>query len=79
MKARELQELTVEELERKLNELRTELFNLRLRLATGDLENPMRLRLLRKDVARVMTLLRSRGISPGGAPARPGRRGAARR
>jgi len=60
MKAKELRELSTEELEQKLAELKEELFNLRFQLATGQLENPMRVRAVRKDIARVKTLITER-------------------
>ncbi len=57
MKASELKALTVDELRQKETDLRKELFNLRFRLATGEVENPMRIRATRKDIARVLTAL----------------------
>ncbi|HXE57590.1 MAG TPA: 50S ribosomal protein L29 [Gemmatimonadales bacterium] len=62
MKASELQELSVEELEAKLEELTKERFNLRFRSATEAIDNPMRFRTLRRDIARIKTVLRQRGI-----------------
>ncbi len=56
MKLSELRALTVDELQRKENDLRKELFNLRFQLATGEIENPMRIRTVRKDIARVLTV-----------------------
>ena len=56
MKAAELRESTVEELERKEQDLRRELFNLRFQQATGEIENPMRIRAIKKDIARVLTV-----------------------
>ncbi len=60
MKANEMKELSVAELESKLEELRAERFNLRFRSATESIENPMRFRGIRRDVARIQTLLRER-------------------
>lgn len=60
MKASELAELSVEELERKLAEVREEQFRLRFRSATESIENPMRFRALRRDVARMLTVLRQK-------------------
>ncbi len=60
MKASELRELSLEELEHKLEDLTQELFNLRFQHVTDQLENPMRLRQTKKDVARVKTVLRER-------------------
>ena len=57
MKTRDLRELTVEDLERKLSETRQELFNLRFQSATGALENPARIRLAKREIARVLTVL----------------------
>ncbi|WAH37399.1 50S ribosomal protein L29 [Alicyclobacillus dauci] len=65
MKATELVGLSSEELESRIDQLKDELFNLRFQLATGQLENPMRIRQVRKDIARAKTILRQRelGIS----------------
>jgi len=62
MKASELRELSLEELEHKLEDLTQELFNLRFQHVTDQLENPMRLRQTKKDVARVKTVLRERQV-----------------
>ncbi len=56
MKRSDLRALTVDELARKELDLRKELFNLRFQLATGEIENPMRIRTVRKDIARVLTM-----------------------
>ena len=58
MKAKDIREMTREELGVKAGELKEELFNLRFQMATGQLENPMRLREVRKDIARTKTVLR---------------------
>lgn len=60
MKANELRELSVPELESKLEELGKERFNLRFRSATESIENPIRFRAIRRDVARIHTVLRQR-------------------
>lgn len=60
----ELKELSTEEIREKLEETKEELFNLRFQHATGQLDNYRRLRELRKDVARVKTLLRERELQP---------------
>lgn len=60
MKAKDLRELQTAELESKLGELKEELFNLRFQHATGQLENPMRIRQVKKDYARVKTILGER-------------------
>ncbi len=57
MKTRDLRELAVEDLERKLSETRQELFNLRFQSATGALENAARIRLAKREIARVLTVL----------------------
>jgi large subunit ribosomal protein L29 len=57
MKAAGLREATVEELMRKEQDLRKELFNLRFQQATGEIENPMRIRALKKDIARILTIM----------------------
>ncbi len=57
MKAEELRVLSPEELEEKLREFREELFNLRFQLATGQLKNVKRIREVKKDIARVYTIL----------------------
>jgi large subunit ribosomal protein L29 len=63
VKAAELRELNDAELANKLRESKEELFNLRFQLATGQLEDFSRINDLRKDVARVNTLLRQREIA----------------
>jgi len=60
MKANEISDLSVEELQAKTVELQQELFNLRFQLHTGHLENTARISQLRKDVARVKTVLSSK-------------------
>ncbi|MBO8169396.1 MAG: 50S ribosomal protein L29 [Thermoanaerobacteraceae bacterium] len=62
MKAKELRELTTEELMRKVDDLKEELFNLRFQLATGQLDNPMRVKQVRRDIARAKTILRERQL-----------------
>ncbi len=57
MKPSALRELTLDELKQKDEDLRRELFNLRFRLATGEVENPMSIRAVRKDIARVLTVI----------------------
>ena len=57
MKAAELKTLTVEQLNEKLKELKTELFNLRFQHAINQLENPHKIADVKKDIARVMTVL----------------------
>ncbi|SCG84095.1 50S ribosomal protein L29 [Proteiniborus sp. DW1] len=62
MKANEIRQMTAQELDNKLNDLKAELFNLRFQLATGQLDNPMRIKSVRKDIARVKTIIREREI-----------------
>ena len=62
MKAKEVKELTSEELVAKLAELKGELFNLRFRLASGQLENPASINTCKKDIARVNTEIRAREL-----------------
>ena len=63
MKAKEIRELTNEELEAKLKDLKAELFNLRFQLAINQLDNPMRVSAVKKDIARVKTVLRENEIN----------------
>ena len=58
--AREMRDLSKEELTVKAAELKKELFNLRFQQAMGQIENPMRLRTLRKDIAKTKTILREK-------------------
>ncbi len=58
----ELRELPDEELISRLEASKEELFNLRFQLATGQLDNPMRIKQVRHDVARILTLLREREL-----------------
>ena len=60
MKASNVRELSNEELTAKLADLKKELFNLRLSHATGQLNNPLQLNSVKKDIARVKTVLRER-------------------
>lgn len=63
MKAKEIRDLSTGELEQKLAGLKEELFNLRFQLATGQLENPMRIREIKKSIARVKTIQRQQELS----------------
>jgi large subunit ribosomal protein L29 len=60
MKPAELKDLSLDELTAKSNELRGEFFNAKVKKATGQLENTAKLRLLRRDIARVETVLREK-------------------
>ena len=63
MKTNEIRKLSTEEINKKIAESKEELFNLRMKQATGSLENPSRIRELRKTVARLKTILREREIA----------------
>ena len=63
MKANDIRKLSTEEINKKIAESKEELFNLRFKQATGTLEKPARLNELRKDVARMKTILKEREIN----------------
>lgn len=63
MKANEMKEKTVSELNAMLVDLKTELFNLRFQLATGQLDNTSRIKVVKKDIARVKTVLRENELN----------------
>ena len=63
MKASKIREMTDEELRKEVSNYKEELFNLRFQLATGHLDNPMRIRDVRKNIARCKTILRQREIA----------------
>ncbi|NLX91409.1 MAG: 50S ribosomal protein L29 [Firmicutes bacterium] len=63
MKVSEIRELSNQELQDKIRELKEELFNLRFQMATGQQENTMRLGHVRKSIARIKTVLRERELS----------------
>ena len=60
MKAKELKNLSVEELNKKLEGLKKDLFMLRMQHATNQLDNPMQLNTVKKDIARVKTIIREK-------------------
>lgn len=60
MKAKEIRELSAEELNKKLDELKKDLFMLRMQHATNQLDNPMKLASVRKDIARIKTIIREK-------------------
>ncbi|MBA2848527.1 50S ribosomal protein L29 [Thermosulfuriphilus ammonigenes] len=62
MKAEDLRGMSEQELREKEQELREELFNLRFQKATHQLENPMRIREIKRDIARIKTILREREL-----------------
>ena len=63
MKAKELRDLKSEELIVKLNDFKSELFSLRFQLATGQLENTARIKMVKNDIARVKTILAERKLN----------------
>lgn len=63
LKIKNLRELSDKELESKIREAKKELFNLRMKQSTGTLEKPSKIKELRKDVARMKTILRERELN----------------
>jgi large subunit ribosomal protein L29 len=63
MKAAELKQLTDEELRQRLEDSRQELFDFRVQKATGQMERPLRARTMRREVARVLTVMKQRGLT----------------
>jgi large subunit ribosomal protein L29 len=63
MKARDLHDLSDEELAQRLADTRQELFNLRFQSATGALENPARIKLAKREIARILTVRHERELS----------------
>lgn len=57
MKAKEIREMSLVELNQKLSDLKAELFNLRFQLAVNQLDNPMRIKAVKKDIARINTVI----------------------
>lgn len=62
MKVKEAKEMSPEELKKSLDDSKDELFRLKFQLATGQLDNPMRIREVKKDIARVKTVIRQREL-----------------
>ena len=62
MKAKEIKSLSAEELNKKLDELKKDLFMLRMQHATNQLDNPLKIQTVKKDIARVKTILREREL-----------------
>ena len=62
MKIKEIRDLTTEELQVKVTDLKKELFTQRFALATNNLENPMKISQIKKDIAKVLTVIREREI-----------------
>ncbi|QQK07056.1 50S ribosomal protein L29 [Miniphocaeibacter halophilus] len=65
MKTKEIRQMSDAELQNSLKDLKVELFNLRFQLATGQLDNPMRIGGVRKDIARIKTIVRERELNIG--------------
>lgn len=65
MKIKDLRELSTKELEGKIMETKKELFSLRMKQSTGTLDKPSRIKTLRKDVARMKTILKERELAGG--------------
>lgn len=63
MKASEIKDMTANELQEKLGELKQELFNLRFQHAVNQLDNPMRMKAVKRDIARVKTFIRKQESS----------------
>lgn len=63
MKASEVRDLSLTELKGKAGDLNEEIFNLRFQHATGQLENPMRLSQIKKDIARVLSIIREKELA----------------
>lgn len=63
MKANEVRDMSLVEMTGKLTELKAELFNLRFQLAVNQLENPMRIKAVKKDIARIKTVIRANELS----------------
>ena len=59
MKTKEIRNLSDQDLQKQLEQSKSELFNLRFQLATGQLENPMMIGLVKKDIARIKTIIRA--------------------
>jgi large subunit ribosomal protein L29 len=78
-KAAELRDLSVDELTDRMEAGKEELFNLRFQLATGQLDNPARMRVVRHEVARIATVLREREIEEALDQTAAGEAGEARR
>ena len=66
MKANEIRKMSTEDIQKKIRESKTELLNLRLKNETGALEKPSMISVMKKDIARMMTILKERENSMGG-------------
>jgi large subunit ribosomal protein L29 len=67
MKAAEIRDLETDELHGRISELKEELFNLRFQLATGQLDNHRRMKIVRREIARIRTILRERDFAAAAA------------
>ena len=65
MKTKEIRNLSDQDLQKQLEQSKSELFNLRFQLATGQLENPIMIGLVKKDIARIKTIIRERELNIG--------------
>ena len=65
MKANEIRKMSSEDLNKKVIELKNELFNLRFRLATGQLDNPSSIKSVKRDIAKLKTIIRERELEVG--------------
>lgn len=65
MKTKEIRQMSDNDLQSTLKDLKVELFNLRFQLATGQLENPMRIGGVKKEIARIKTIVRERELNIG--------------
>ena len=63
MKAKEIREMSSEKLEKELDELKQELFKLKFSLAVNGLDNPLKIKLVKRDIARIKTVLRQRQLA----------------
>ena len=63
MKAKEIKNLTVEELAKKMDELKKDLFMLRMQHATNQLDNPMQINAVKKEIASIKTIIREKGTN----------------
>jgi large subunit ribosomal protein L29 len=73
LRARDLRDLTDDELQHRLADTRQELFNLRFQAATGALENTTRLKLAKREIARILTVQHDRGTTPAGSSKNSGK------
>jgi large subunit ribosomal protein L29 len=64
MKSSEIREMTGDEIQRKVNDLKEELFNLRFQHGAGQLENPQKMKQVKRDIARCQTIAREAELSP---------------